>query len=71
MSKAKMKNAFVAELNKRKEKSGNAIFTLDQFRSVAKEMGILAQIDDFYSFIEEINIQGFFTKTGRSSYELR
>lgn len=71
MSKSKVKKAFLSDLKKSKDRTGSAIFTLDMMRNIAKETVLFAQIDDFYSFIEELNIAGFLTKTGRNSYELR
>ncbi len=70
MSKAKTKTLFVAELVRRREKTGENEFGMEQLRGIAKEMGIFAQIDDFYVFVDEINHAGYFTRTGKNSYQL-
>jgi|JI10StandDraft_1071094.scaffolds.fasta_scaffold899078_2 hypothetical protein len=71
MSKSKLKKAFLSDLKKSKDRSGSPIFTLEMMRQIAKETGLLPQIDDFYSFVEELNVAGYLTKTGRNSFELR
>jgi hypothetical protein len=70
MSKAKTKTAFVAELVRRREKTGVSEFGMEQLRGVAKELGVFAQIDDFYAFVDEINHNGAFTRTGKNTYQL-
>ena len=73
MSKAKLKKAFCAELNQRKERQGKSIFSRRDFEMIAKEMGIFGDIDDFYGFIDEINITGSITRVpgGSGNFELR
>ena len=70
MSKAKTKTLFMGELTRRHERSGEKVYGMEQLKGVAKELGILGQIDDFYAFVDEINLAGFFTRTAKNSYQL-
>jgi hypothetical protein len=71
MSKSKLKKAFCAELIRRKEQRGESVFFMDGFKQIAQEMGIYSKIENFYEFVNEINLLGQITRRAQGGYEIR
>lgn len=60
---------FVGALQKVSERTYNSIFTIQQMRQIAQEIGL--QVGDFEGFVSSLNNQGFLLKKGPKVYQLQ
>ena len=60
---------FVAELNRIAGETYNSLFTLQQLRGIAGDMGL--RIDGFEDFVDSLNNQGYLLKKGARVYQLQ
>lgn len=69
MSGRSQPKKFVAALQKMAEQTYNSIFTVQQMRQIAKDIGL--QVMDFEGFINSLNNQGFLLKKGPKVFQLQ
>ncbi|XP_076463609.1 DNA helicase MCM8-like [Babylonia areolata] len=69
MSGRSQPKKFVAALQRVAEQTYNSIFTVQQMRQIAKDIGL--HILDFEGFISSLNNQGFLLKKGAKVYQLQ
>eukprot|EP00049_Salpingoeca_infusionum_P023208 m.10918 g.10918 ORF g.10918 m.10918 type:complete len:726 (+) comp5632_c0_seq2:200-2377(+) len=69
MSKKAQTKVFVAELSRISDATYNTMFSIDQLKTVAQDMGL--QVENFHEFISSLNFQGYLLKKGPSTYRLR
>ncbi|XP_048727562.2 DNA helicase MCM8-like isoform X2 [Ostrea edulis] len=60
---------FVGALQKVSERTYNSIFTVQQMRQIAQEIGL--NVPDFEGFVASLNNQGFLLKKGPKVYQLQ
>ncbi|XP_055892366.1 DNA helicase MCM8-like [Biomphalaria glabrata] len=60
---------FISGLQRISEQTYNNIFTLQQMRQVAKDLGL--NVPDFEGFVSSLNNQGFLLKKGPKVYQLQ
>ncbi|XP_071080734.1 DNA helicase MCM8-like [Haliotis cracherodii] len=69
MSGRSQPKRFVAALQKVAEQTYNSIFTVQQMRQIAKDLGL--HVADFEGFVASLNNQGFLLKKGAKVYQLQ
>lgn len=76
MSKKQLKSCFLDALAQHQKLRGQSLFTLMALKDMAAQKGLLEQIADFKSFVDELNEAGFLTRAaggtgGPVQYEYR
>jgi len=69
MSSRAQSKRFIAELSRVSEREYNSLFTVEQMRSIAKDLRL--QIRSFDDFVYSLNNQGFLLKKGPRVYQLQ
>lgn len=67
-SKAKLSSAFLKTLRCEARREERRVFSMEEMYELARSKAL--QIDDFNSFIDNLNQQGLLLNKGRRNYEL-
>eukprot|EP00808_Paulinella_micropora_P017463 g80983.t1 len=68
LSKSKQVQVFVKALHRQAIRRGSNIFTIDEMRTIGQALGL--GVDDFGSFVENMNSQNFLLNKGKGRYQL-